>query len=502
MTRMPETDLERRRRHQARHRRPLQLSNAQMGIVLVALLVVASFLAFTKHVPFTGHGYTLSATFKNAVNIRSHSPVRIAGVDVGEVLKVEPHGNASKVTFTVDEDGRPVKEDAFASIRPRLFLEGNFFIDLQPGSPSAAELASGSTIPITHTATGVQLDEILSALRAPQRENLGKLLIGYGTALQHEPTPAEDRGHDPAEYGKSGAEALNASFDHGARAAAGSARVLEALQGTEPHDLSRLIESSGRAFGAFADQERELQDLIVNFDTFSGALAADSAKLSQTARLVGPTIDISHRSLVNLDRALPPLRRFSTALRPAVAELPATIAASEPWLSEASALLAPRSLGSIARDLRIATPGLAGASQNGLGALKELNLLSLCTNNTLVPTGNIVLNDRFSTGQPNSREFFYSTVNLAGESQSFDGNGSFLRLQPGGGPVRASASDAGGNLSTDKELWTNTIAAPIGTQPILGGLPPKQPDAPCAAQDIPDLNGPFGGVGPASPHGQ
>ena len=51
------------------------------------------------------------------------------------------------MTFTVEGSGRPIHSDAFAEIRPRIFLEGNFFIELDPGSPSAPELSSGGDDP-------------------------------------------------------------------------------------------------------------------------------------------------------------------------------------------------------------------------------------------------------------------------------------------------------------------------------------------------------------------
>ena len=42
--------------------------------------------------------------------------------------------------------------DATAKIRPRIFLEGNFFVDLKPGSPGAPVLDAGDTIKVTQTA--------------------------------------------------------------------------------------------------------------------------------------------------------------------------------------------------------------------------------------------------------------------------------------------------------------------------------------------------------------
>ena len=42
------------------------------------------------------------------------------------------------VTMTVGKAGRPIHDDARAKIRPRIFLEGNFFVDIEPGTPGAA----------------------------------------------------------------------------------------------------------------------------------------------------------------------------------------------------------------------------------------------------------------------------------------------------------------------------------------------------------------------------
>ena len=53
----------------------------------------------------------------------------------------------AEATFTVDDEGLPIHKDATVTIRPRLFLEGNFFLDLQPGSPSAPDLSSGDDDP-------------------------------------------------------------------------------------------------------------------------------------------------------------------------------------------------------------------------------------------------------------------------------------------------------------------------------------------------------------------
>ena len=125
-------------------------------------------------------------------------------------------------------------------------------------------------------------------------------------------------------------------------------------------------------------------------------------------------------------------------------------------------------------------------------ALPQLNRLSLCATKVLLPTGNQTIEDSFSTGGPNYREFFYTLNDFAGQSQNFDGNGSYFRLQPGGGNILLEESFPQGNLLTDKQNFAFAAAAPIGTQPLLGGKPPKKPNVRCDRNPVPDLNSGLG----------
>lgn len=497
MGRLPERDTRAGAKRGGFRWRP---SNAAIAVVFLLVFTVGPYLAFTKHVPFTSYGYELRATFANTANIAKSSPVRIAGVDVGKVISTERLGDNATVTFTVGDEGRPVHDDAFAQIRPRIFLEGNFFVDLYPGSPSAPELESGGTIPIGHTSTTVQLDEILSALQAPVRADFSRTLEGIGIALNEEPSAAEDATQLPEVRGKTGGEALNGALRYGGDAGRYSAQVTDALLGTRPGDLSRLVAGAGRTFAALAASEEDLEGLIVNFDTFTGALAAQSANLSATVRRLAPTLRNARASFASLNRALPPLRAYAIELRPAIEELPGLIRAAEPWTEQARALLSGRELGGVAKLLAEATPGLAGAAQAGKAlVLPQINRLSLCTTEVIVPTGDQTIEDRFSTGGPNYREFLYALASFSGWGQGFDGNGPFLRIQPGGGNLLVGLSNPLGNLSTDREDWAHTVAAPLGTQPQLGGRPPKKPDVRCDSNPVPDVNGPLGQVGPPSP---
>jgi phospholipid/cholesterol/gamma-HCH transport system substrate-binding protein len=472
-----------------KRRRGNRIPNWLIAVIFILIFTIGPYLAFTKHIPFTSYGYEVKATFTNSANISLKSPVRIAGVEVGKVIKTERDGDATTVIFTVSGSGRPIHKNAFATVKPRIFLEGNFFIDLDPGSPGAPELASGGTIPISHTSTAVQIDEVLTALQSPVRADLGRLLEGYGNALTHKPSAAEDVDQLPQVKGLSGGEALNKTFQYGGEAGKYSAQVTQALTGTQEHDLAKLVSGSARAFTAFSADQSALQGLIDNFNVFTGALANQSENLQTTIHELAPTLQTAHTSLVSLDRSLPPLRTYAIELTPAVAELPGLVNASKPWLAQVRPLLTGKEAGGVAKLLAEATPGLAGATQAGRAvALPQVNQLSLCTTKVLVPTSEEPINDRFSDGGPNYRDFWRLLTDFASASQNFDGNGPYVRAQGGGGPYILEESNPTFKLPPLEHQFTRSTEPPLGVQPQLQGQPEAHPEVRCETNPVPDIN--------------
>jgi phospholipid/cholesterol/gamma-HCH transport system substrate-binding protein len=468
-----------------------------LGLAVALVLLALTYLAFAKEFPWSGEGYTVRATFENAATLRETSPVRIAGVNVGEVTSVEQQGDAAEVTFTVNDDGQPVHTDAEVRIRPRLFLEGNFFLDLHPGSPSAPEVPDGGELPVTQTSTAVQLDEVLTALQTPYRRGLQRALQGYGTALNYQPTAADDLTQDPDVAGETAAQSLSDALRYGGRAGRGTAIVSEALLGRNQHDLSGLIRASGETFDKLAASESALGDLITNFNVTAGALASESENLSATVAELDPTLNEAEVSLRHLSEALPPLRTLAIEARPGIQELPATIDAFGPWLDQTGLLLRDRELGDIARWLKQAGPGLGKTAAASKRLFPQLNKLGRCATENLVPAADTVITaDGFGTGQTNFEELFFGVTQLVGASQAFDGNGPYFRLQAGGGPVLLQNDNPGGGIRQTLNFG-NAIEVPAGVQPVLpAGTPPFRMDVKCHTNALPNFNGPPAAAGP------
>ena len=484
----------RRRGRIARHggRNPVAVGALALGII-----AALTYLGFTKDIPFT-QPFQIKAVFQSANSIRPNSPVRIAGVNVGKVASVEAQegSGAAVVTLQIKDEGLPIHRDATAKIRPRIFLEGNFFVDLKPGTPSQATLDDGDTIRITQTSTPVQLDQLLTALQTDTREDLKDLLNGLGDGLTRKPTAQEDADQDPVARGESAAESLNDGFDDAGPALRGTAVVNEALLGTEEGDLSRLVDGLGKVTGALGRNERQLQDFVSNFDTTLGAFAAEEANLRASVRELGPTLETANTALGSLNAALPAVRGFARDILPGVRETPATIDASFPWIAQTRRLLARTELQGLVDELSPATASLARLTARQRKLLPRVDLAARCARDVLLPTGDVVVQDEFPTGVENYKEFLYSLVGLSGEGQNFDGNGIYVRLQTGGGQYTTGSGPANGVAGT--EQFYNAPLPVLGSRPKRPARKPViRPKATCYKQDLADINGPAGAKGPA-----
>lgn len=483
----------------------LRRSNpVRFGAIALVLIAIGVYFAFTKHVPFT-HGYRFKAVFASAQNIAPKSPVRIAGVEAGRVTAVKREGNAGVVTMELSESALPIHRDATVKILPRLFLEGNWFVELRPGRPSSPTLPAGGTLPITQTADPVQIDQVLDALNTDTRANLQHFLAGYGEALMHKPTSAEDRTQTPEVKGLSGAEALKDAALQSPGALRGSAIVEQSLGGVETHDISKLIKSIARVTAALSYHEQTLGEWVDHFDKFFEAFALQAESLKATIGQLPSALHSAKAAFAALRRAAPSIESFSTAIVPGVKQTRSTIAASLPWIEAVEGLLAPDKLGGVATSLSEASPSLASLIGGQQAFFKQTDEFSKCLTKTFYPAGEEKINDgKASSGEQVYKEFWYTMVGLAGIGQSFDGNGAASRFLAGGGghTLISRPTSLVGVKGAGNQVIGHATLLPEGTSPKFpASEPPYKPLVPCYTQKPPNVNGPLS-HGPADGAGK
>ena len=374
-------------------------------------------------------------------------------------------------------------------IRPRIFLEGNFFVDLSPGTPSAPTIDDGDTIPITQTATPVQFDQVLTTFQSDTRTALQKTLEGLGTGLTYKPPKAQDLDAAPSARGESAAQSLNDAIRYGPRSLRGTAIVADAFLGTEDHDLSRLIAGLNRTTEGLGRNEQQLKDLVTNFNRTVAATASEAVDLRASIRLLGPTLANANSALDALNASFPNTRAFAREILPGVNQTAATIDAAFPWIAQARKLLGPDELqGVVERAAARPRKTWPRSSTRPCNCCRRPTWRPSACRGVVLPTGDVKIDDGpLSTGTENYKEFWYTMVGLAGEGQNFDGNGPYVRFQPGGGDQTVSMGQSG---DIPDKIFANAIAPPLGTRPAYPGKrPPYNSTFPCYKNQLPNLNG-------------
>jgi phospholipid/cholesterol/gamma-HCH transport system substrate-binding protein len=443
------------------------LSNFAAGMLALVLTVVVTYLGFTKAIPFQHH-YTIHAAFNSANNISKNSPVRIAGINVGKVtgvhsLKSTGGTGGAVVDMRIDDTGLPLHTDATATIRPRIFLEGNFFVDLSPGSPSAPKMGDGGTIPVQNDTSPVQLDQILTSLQAGTRANLQTLIEEYAKGLS-----------------AGGAAGFNKSIPYWVPAYRDSSIVNDATLGTNPGDLAGYIKDAGITAGALDRSPPALQGLITDFNTTAHAFAIQQGALQQTIADLPKTLHAALPAFAALNNAFPSVRRLIVDFRPAIRSSGPALDAGIPLIRQLRGLVSKPELQGLVHDLRPTVPALAHLNKATVPLLAQSRLASSCVNRVILPWTHMTVPDpNFpATGQV-FQEGPKPLVGLAGESRTGDANGYWFR-------ILLNAGAYGYNLGAGSFVMT--------AFPLLGANPPKaqsrpvlRPDVPCETQTPPNL---------------
>ncbi|MFZ3270060.1 MAG: MCE family protein, partial [Mycobacterium sp.] len=140
------------------HRRVTQIGTA-ISLVLI-LLVGISMMVTPWWKQVTRNTYI--AYFPNTNGVYTGDEIRILGVAVGTIEKIEPQPNAAKVTFTVESE-YPVPADVRAAILSPSLVTSRA-IQLVPVYSGGPKLADGATIPEERTAVPVEWDDLRKQL--------------------------------------------------------------------------------------------------------------------------------------------------------------------------------------------------------------------------------------------------------------------------------------------------------------------------------------------------
>ena len=359
------------------------------------------------------------AVFENAPPIQKGTAVRIAGVDVGKVSNVEAVGERLAGRQGHDEARRRGASRSTRTPRsrcaPRIFLEGNLFLDVQPGHPARRE-STAATRSRSPRPRRRSRSTRCSARSTPTRARTCRSCwSGYGEALNGEPQPGEDDDQDPDVQGETAGEALNDSLDYSADALRGGAIVNEAAarhRAARPLEADRAASRrssarSSRSEGQLKDLDHQLQHHDGRARRRGGQPAARrSACCPRCSRPRNPALD-------NLNAAFPPTRAWALEMIPGVRETPATIEAGFPWIAPdpRAAVARPSCRGWWTTSSRRSTtsPQFVDGQVDAAAGARPVQPLPV---RGVLPTrrARVIEDGALSTGLQNYQEFFQTLV--------------------------------------------------------------------------------------------
>ncbi len=470
-----------------RRRRRGGIHPLAVSIAAIVLTVAITYYAFTHTVPFQSH-FTLSALVNNSVNVRSGSPVRIAGIDVGAVTGVDAGpGQTSKITFTLNDNGLPVHRDATLRIRDRLFLEGGYYLELNPGTPGAPIAKSGYEIPESQTSTPVQFYKVLSTFDIATRQNLQNLLNTMNEAFSARPG-------EP--LSQSGAAGFKQAVPQLTPTLKDVAWVSRALRGTHPGDIGTLLTSASSVTSTLAGVSPQLVDLIHSLNVTSTALAATDGALGQTIVGLDQTLQVAPATLAAVDRALPAVVNLSKALTPVLKIAPPLITQVTRSVEQLGTIVAQPERQRFLNALNATFVEFPTIQTQLASVFPSTKQVSDCLHTHVVPIFKSQVPDgSLSTGRPVWQDFAHFLPGVAGASGSFDANGPYTRVLAGAG----SDSLTGGLLGSIPILGQIVGSSPPGGGSLLGARPSWvgdlsssafHPEVPCASQPVPSLAAP------------
>jgi phospholipid/cholesterol/gamma-HCH transport system substrate-binding protein len=345
---------------------------AVAGLIVIGLAITVYILEEQRlRIPiFEEKPFELKAEFETtqAVVPGQGQTIRVAGVRIGDVSKVELEDGRGVVTFEIERKFLPIYNDATILMRPTTGLKDMFF-DMDPGTESAGEYEEGATVPVSNTAPDVNLDEILAGLDSDTQAYLKLLIVGAGEGLNGRD---KDLGRLLGGLGPINRDLAKLNSEV-AKRKENLARLIHNFNlltttvGRSEQDLTELVSASNGAIGAIAEQDPNVQRAV---SLLPGTLQQATQTLNDTAKLaavLGPAFD----ELRPFARNLEPLNASTRSL--AESATPVLENEIRPFVRAARKPIPD--LRTAARRFNSATPGLTTVANkiNRLGNMAAFN---------------------------------------------------------------------------------------------------------------------------------
>jgi phospholipid/cholesterol/gamma-HCH transport system substrate-binding protein len=269
-------------------------------------LLLFLWLSFGGPVPLKPKGYQVKIDFPEATTLAQEADVRVAGVPVGKVRKVEVGDGTNRTVATVELERRyaPLRSDARAILRQKTLL-GETYVELTPGT-SEKTIPEGGELADTQVKPTVELDEIFDSLDPATRAAFKGWQRDMAAGIKGRGRDFNDALGTLPGFASDGADVLG---------------VLDSQEGA----VHRLVKNTGVVFGALTENEAQLRNLITGSKQTFDATAAKNDALAETIRIFPTFLQESKLTLARVQKFSTDTDPLITDLRPVARDLQPTL---------------------------------------------------------------------------------------------------------------------------------------------------------------------------------
>lgn len=163
--------------------RSLAWSELKIGVITVFSVVMAAILVFAVGGAggFFWQRYPLKTRFRNVATVKSGTPVRVAGIEMGAVSEVRFAGGAVEAWLEVSNEVRPLITDQSLAVIGAISLLGEGAIDITP-APAGTPIADWGYVPSGADPTSITaLSEVAGRGLDETTRLIADLRAGKGT---------------------------------------------------------------------------------------------------------------------------------------------------------------------------------------------------------------------------------------------------------------------------------------------------------------------------------
>lgn len=288
-----------------------EMNPVLIGVIGIAVIACLLFAAFhVESLPIIGGGTVYKAAFTEAGGLKDGNEVRIAGVKVGKVEKVDLEGDHVLVEFRINDSDTWIGDQTGAAIKVRTLL-GEKYLAVFPSGTKP--LDPDTEIPTSRTLSPYSVIEAFSGLtKTVQKINTKKLAKAFDTvSTTFANSPKEVKA---SLRGLSRLSKTVSKRDKKLRTLLSHAREVSKVLSDRNGEFTKLVKDGDKLLKEVRARRKVIHQILVNTTVLSvqltGLVKDNEKQIKPALKNLASVVAVLQKNENNLDKSIRSLATF------------------------------------------------------------------------------------------------------------------------------------------------------------------------------------------------